>query len=116
MTYLVAKAAISGILVLIISEVVRLRPSIGGLIASVPLISVLSFIWVWQETADPERIAAQSQSTFWFVLPSLPMFLLLPVLLRTGVAFWWGLLACCVLTAALYLGMAWLLPRYGVDL
>jgi hypothetical protein len=61
MTYLVAKAAISGILVLIISEVVRLRPGIGGLIASIPLISVLSFIWVWQETADAERIAAQSR-------------------------------------------------------
>ena len=115
MTYLIAKAAISGILVLIISEVVRLRPGIGGLIASIPLISVLSFIWVWQETADPERIAAQSQSTFWFVLPSLPMFLVLPLLLRTGLGFWWGLLGCCVLTAALYAGMIWLLPRFGVD-
>jgi hypothetical protein len=116
MTHLVAKAAISGILILIISEVVRLSPGIGGLIASIPLISVLSFIWVWQETADPERIAAQSQSTFWFVLPSLPMFLVLPLLLSSGMGFWWGLVGCCVLTAALYGGMIWLLPRFGVDL
>ena len=115
MTYLIAKAAISGILILIISEVARARPGMGGLIGSIPLISVLSFIWVWHETADPERIAAQSQSTFWFVLPSLPVFLVLPLLLRTGIGFWWGLLGGCMMTAALYAGMVWLLPRFGID-
>jgi hypothetical protein len=55
MIYLIAKAAISGILVLIISEMVRLRPGIGGLIASIPVVSVLSFIWAWQETAENDR-------------------------------------------------------------
>jgi hypothetical protein len=49
-----------------------------------PLLSILAFIWLWRDTADTERIAALAQSTFWFVLPTLPMFLVLPVLLRSG--------------------------------
>ena len=75
MTYLLIKAALSGIIVMAVSEVARRSPGLGGLIASLPLISILAMIWLWQDTADTERIAAQSQATFWFVLPSLPMFL-----------------------------------------
>lgn len=116
MTYLVAKAVVSGIIVLIVSEVARTKPAIGGLLASIPLVSVLAMIWLWHDTSDAERVAAQAQSTFWFVLPSLPMFLVLPAMLRNGVGFWTTLLTCCVLTGALYSGMAWLLMRLGIDL
>jgi hypothetical protein len=115
MTYLIIKAAVSGILVMIISEVARRSPGIGGLIASLPLISVLAFIWLWQDTADLERIAAQSESTFWFVLPSLPMFLVFPALLRHGTPFWMALAASCVLTMVLYALTMWLLPRLGIQ-
>jgi hypothetical protein len=85
MTYLVVKAALSGALVLIVSEVARRSPGIGGLIASLPFISVLSMIWLWRDTSDSELVAAQAQSTFWFVLPTLPMFILLPAMLRNGI-------------------------------
>ena len=115
MTYLIIKAALSGILVMIISEVARRSPGIGGLIASLPLISVLAFIWLWQDTADLERIAAQSESTFWFVLPSLPMFLVFPALLRHGTPFWMALAASCALTMVLYALTMWLLPRLGIQ-
>ena len=70
MIYLIIKAALSGIIVMAVSEVARRSPGLGGLIASLPLISILAMIWLWQDTADTERIAAQSQATFWFVLPS----------------------------------------------
>ena len=69
MTYLILKAALSGILVMIVSEVAQRSPGIGGLIASLPLISVLAIIWLWRDTADVERIALHAQSTFWYVLP-----------------------------------------------
>jgi len=81
-TYLILKAVLSGVLVMIVSEVARRSPGIGGLIASLPLISVLAIIWLWRDTADAERIAVQAESTFWYVLPSLPMFLVLPAMLR----------------------------------
>ncbi len=115
MTYLIIKAALSGILVMLVSEAARRSPNIGGLIASLPLISVLAIIWLWRDTGDGERIAALAQSTFWYVLPSLPMFLALPAMLRGGVGFWSALGASCALTMALYALTVWLLSRLGLD-
>ena len=114
MTYLIIKAALSGILVMLVSEIALRSPGLGGLLASLPLISVLAIIWLYRDTGDVERIAAHAQSTFWYVLPSLPMFLILPVLLRNGIDFWLSLIACCLLTMALYALTMWLLPRLGI--
>jgi hypothetical protein len=116
MIYLIVKALLSGVIVMTVSEVARRSPGIGGLIASLPLVSILGIIWLWRDTGDSERIAAHAQSTFWFVLPSLPMFLVLPLLLRHGTPFWSSMVGCVVLTAALYAGMVWLLPKFGITL
>lgn len=110
------KAAISGVLIALISEVARRSPSVGGLIASLPLISVLAVIWLWRDTSDAERIADHLQSTFWYVLPTLPMFLVMPALLRSGVGFWASLTAACLLTIGLYALTMWLLPKLGISI
>ncbi len=115
MTYLIVKAALSGVIVLIVSEIARRSPGLGGLIASLPLVSVLGMIWLWRDTGDVERIAAHAEATFWFVLPSLPMFLVLPTMLRGGVTFWLALLIACVVTMGLYALTLWLLPRIGIQ-
>lgn len=114
MTYLIIKAALSGIIVMIVSEVARRSPGLGGLIASLPLVSVLGIIWLWRDTSDAERIAVHAESTFWFVLPSLPMFLAFPAMLRNGVGFWIALALSCALTIGLYALTLWLLPRVGI--
>ena len=62
------------------------------------------------------RIATHAESTFWYVLPTLPMFLVLPAMLRHGIAFWATLAVCCALTVALYLVTVWLLGKFGVAL
>ena len=116
MGYLLIKAALSGLLVAIVSEVAKRNPGFGGLIASLPLVSVLGMIWLWRDTSDPERLAAHATGTFWFVLPSLPMFLLIPELLRRGVGFYPALIAGCALTIVLYSLMVWLGPRLGLRL
>lgn len=116
MTYLIIKAALSGILVMIVSEVARKSPGFGGLIASLPLVSVLAMIWLWQDTGDIERIASQSEATFWFVLPSLPMYLALPAMLKAGVSFWVALALSCVLTMVLYLVAIYLLPKFNINI
>jgi len=116
MLYLVIKAAISGVLVALISEVAKRYPGVGGLIASLPLVSVLGMIWLWRDTADPARMAAHATGTFWFVLPSLPMFLLIPALLKRGVGFWPALAAGCALTMGLYAAMIVIGPRLGLKL
>jgi hypothetical protein len=61
-------------------------------------------------------MAAHAGATFWYVLPSLPMFLLIPALLRHGVSFWLALALGCALTIALYAMMTWLAPRFGLQL
>src|SRR3954466_16132980 len=114
MYYLIVKALLSGIIVATVSEVARRNPGWGGLIASLPLVSVLGMIWLWRDTHDPARMAAHATGTFWFVLPSLPMFLVIPMLLRRGVAFWPALAAGCALTMALYLAVVLIGPRLGL--
>ena len=116
MLYLLVKAALSGIVIAVASEVARRWPGWGALIVSLPLVSVLAMIWLWRDTRDPLRLAAHSEATFWFVLPSLPMFLLIPYMLRQGASFWSALAAGCALTVGLYLAMTALGPKLGLRL
>jgi hypothetical protein len=116
MGYFLLKAALSGIIIAIVSEVARRAPGLGALIASLPLISVLGMIWLWRDTEDTARMADHAYATFWFVLPSLPMFLAIPVMLNRGVAFWPALAIGCAMTVLLYLAMVWALGHFGVRL
>jgi len=116
MLYLLLKAALSGVIIAIVSETAKRSPGGGALIASLPLVSVLGMIWLWRDTADPVRMASHAGATFWYVLPSLPMFLLIPELLKRGVSFWLALAAGCVLTIGLYLAMTAVGPRFGLKL
>lgn len=116
MLYLIVKAALSGVIVALVSEAARRSPGLGALIASLPLVSILGMIWLWRDTGEPDRLAAHAEATFWLVLPSLPMFLLVPLLLRRGLDFWLALGAGCLLTVILYLLMLQLGPRVGLKL
>ncbi len=116
MQYLVLKAVISAILIVAISEIAKRSPAFGALIASLPIVSVLGMVWLWRDTSDPVRLADHAEATFWYVLPSLPMFLLIPWLLRAGAPFWLSLGAGMTLTVLLYLVMTFVLARFGVSL
>ena len=116
MWYLVLKAVISGVLVAAASEVARRFPGWGALIASLPLVSVLGMMWLWHDRPDAANMAAHAEATFCFVLPSLPMFLAIPWMLRSGVNFWAALLVGCAITMALYLLMTFIGPRLGLKL
>jgi hypothetical protein len=116
MLYLAIKAALSGIIIATVSEVAKRYPGFGALIASLPLVSVLGMMWLWRDKPDVPNMAAHVEATFWFVLPSLPMFLLMPLLLRHGVSFWLALTLGCALTIALYLMVVALGPRWGLRL
>ena len=116
MLYLAIKAALSGIIIAIVSEVAKRYPGFGALIASLPLVSVLGMIWLWRDKPDVPTMAAHVEATFWFVLPSLPMFLVMPALLRHGWSFWAVLAVGCALTILLYSLMTWMGPRFGLRL
>ena len=116
MLQLALKAAISGILIAAASTLAKRYPGFGALIASLPLVSVLGMLWLWSEKPDAANMAAHAQATFWYVLPSLPMFLLVPALLRHGIGFAPALAAGCAVTIALYAALVWIGPRLGLPL
>lgn len=116
MLLFVIKAILSGILVAAISTVARRYPGWGGLVASLPLVSLLSMVWLYGETRNAEAVAKLSLGAFWFFLPSIPMFLIIPALLRSGVSFVATMTIACLVTILLYAGMHWLAPRVGIVL
>ena len=116
MWWLAAKALISGALIVAIAEIGKRQPAVAALVASLPLISVMGMMLLWHQRPEPENMAIHAQATFWYVLPSLPMFLFIPALLRHGTPFWIALLAGCALTVLLYLAMAQIGPRFGLKL
>ncbi|MXV36410.1 MULTISPECIES: DUF3147 family protein [unclassified Saccharibacter] len=110
------KVLISGLLIAVVSSVARRHPGFGALIAALPLISVLGMVWLWLEKPDPSLMANHTEATFWYVLPSLPMFLVMPFLLRHGMDFWLVLAIGCSLTCVLYLLVTWVGSQCGLKL
>jgi hypothetical protein len=108
------RALLSGIIIGLIAIIGKKAPAAGALIASLPLISILGMIWLWRDTGDRILLAHHAEATFYFVIPSLPMFLLIPWMLRSGVGFWLSLGAGIALTIALYLLTVTLAARFGI--
>jgi hypothetical protein len=116
MVWYIIKLFLTAGIIVIISEVSKRLPLLGSLIASLPLVSVLGMIWMYGETKDLIRIADHAEGTFWYVLPSLPVFLLMPFLLRKGISFPAALSAGIALTGVLYFLMTKVLAKFGMNL
>jgi hypothetical protein len=116
MGYYALKVVLSAALIVLISEIARRSTFAGGLIASLPVVSILSFVWLYLDTRSVEKVSALSQSIFWLVLPSLALFLALPWLLRRLENFALGLgLAIAVMLAAYGL-MVLALRHFDIEL
>ena len=111
-----AKAAFSGLMVSLITVIARRHPGWGGLLASLPLTSLLALSLLYVETGDPQRVGQLSTSIALFILPSLPLFFILPALIRGGAGFWPALAGSVALTLGLYAVFFWAVPRLGVKL
>lgn len=114
MLQLAIKALLSGVLIAAASEVARRSPGWGGLIASLPLVSLTAMLWLWRDTGDPLRIADLALSSSAYVLASLPAFVVLALLLRRGVPIPLGMIAFVVIGIAGYLAMQWFGKRIGL--
>jgi hypothetical protein len=110
----VAKVAVTAVVVVAVTEVARRSTFWAAALASLPLTSLLAFVWIYLETGDAERIAALAQGVLWLVLPSLVFFVALPLLLRGGMAFWPSLALSCGATAAAYVVTVRVLAGFGV--
>jgi uncharacterized membrane protein (GlpM family) len=115
MGWLVTKYLITAAVVVLVSEVAKRSDRLGGLLAALPLVTVLALIWLYVERQPQSKIANHAWYTFWYVVPTLPMFLAFPLLLpRLG--FWPTLLACVVITVVCFWLFALLVRRFGIEL
>ncbi len=116
MGLLIAKYAATAFLIVLVSEIAKRSDRLGALIASLPFVTVMVMIWLHVENQGADKIANHAYYTFWYVLPTLPMFLLMPWLLHRGTAFWPALGWSVLLTMASFVAAALLLKRVGIDL
>ena len=116
MAYYLVKIAITTILIVVISEVAKRSTFVGAILASVPLISVLAMIWLYIDTKDVTKISSLSIGVFWLVIPSLALFLALPLLLKQGLNFYLSISISIGLTVGCYWIMVSALDHFGVEL
>lgn len=116
MTQYALKVLISAVMIVAIAEIAKRSSLIGAIIASLPVTSLLAFVWLYGETGDTAKIAELSKGIFWYVLPSLVLFIALPLLLNAGINFWISLALSCGLTFTAYLAMTAALGRFGFTL
>ncbi|WP_346837894.1 DUF3147 family protein [Microbulbifer sp. SAOS-129_SWC] len=114
--YYFFKIFVTALLVVAISEVSKRSSLIGAVLASVPLVSVLAMLWLYIDTRDIAKISALSTSVFWLVLPSLVLFVLLPVFLKMGWGFYLSLFTAIAATVVSYFAMIAALNHFGVKL
>lgn len=110
------KLAVSAAIIVFVTKIQLVNDRLSALLIALPFTSLLAMCWMKADKQTPERIANHSEGTFWFVLPTLPMFLILPWMLRNGWGFWTALLANCLLTIGFFWLTVVVLRRFGIDL
>jgi len=116
MPILLIKYAVTALIIVAVSEVAKRADRLGALLASLPLVSIMIMVWLHFENQKTEKIANHAYYTFWYVLPTLPMFLLMPWMLNRGIHFWISLGASALLTMICFVTTAYIMKRFGVCL
>ena len=111
-----AKLLMSALVIVIVTKIQLVNDRLSALLIALPLTSLVAMIWMHGTGQSSQRLANHAEGTFWFVLPTLPMFLVMPWMLRSGWGFWPALLANCVMTVILFWITVVLLRRFGIDL
>ena len=112
----VIKLLISSGVIVLVSEIAKKSTYLGGLIASIPLVSVLSMIWLYIDTKDIESVRSLSNSILWMFIPSISLFISLPILLRSGIGFYLSIFLSIIITNGCYGMRILLLSRFGIEL
>jgi hypothetical protein len=112
----IVKLLLSAGIIVVVTRIQLVSDRLSALLIALPLTSLLAMIWMHSGGQTPTRIANHAESTFWFVLPTLPMFLILPWMMRNGWTFWPALAVNCLLTAGFFWATVFILRRFGIDL
>ncbi len=116
MIYYLLKVLLSSVTIVAISEISKRSTTVGSILASVPLVSLLAFVWMYIDTKDTTKIAELSQGIFWLVIPSLLFFILFPFLLKKNVDFWLSMGISLTIMILGYFAMLFLLKKSGITI
>ena len=116
MIILITKYAVTALVIVLVSELAKRSDKLGALISSLPFVTIMVMIWLYLEKQGSQKIGNHAYYTFWYVIPTLPMFLVMPWLMAKGLNFWLALVICAVITAICFLLTAILAKRFGVNL
>ena len=115
MIWIITKYCLTAAVVVLVSELAKRSDRLGGFVAALPMVTVLALIWLYVENQSPEKISNHAWYTFWYVIPTLPMFLVFPVLLPR-IGFWPTLAASVVITVVVFGLFALAVRRFGIEL
>ncbi|MFH0735728.1 MAG: DUF3147 family protein [bacterium] len=116
MLYYILKVILSAVLITAISEISKRSSFWGGILASIPLVSVIGFVWLYIDLKDTEKISQLSTSIFWLVIPSLTLFISLPILLKYKINFYLALIFSIIIMIVFYYCMVFILNKAGIKL
>jgi len=116
MALLITKFLLTSFIIVLVSEIVKRTDKIGALIAALPFVTIMVMIWLHVEKQGAEKIATHAYYTLWYVVPTLPMFAQMPVMLRKGYNFWLTLAVGILVTFLAFLITAWIGKKFGVEL
>lgn len=105
------KAAISGAIIVAVSEVGNRFPRVGALLLTLPLISNLAFILAWTQHRDLPAVSRLARETLILVPLGLPFFVPLGFADRLGLGFWPAFAAGIILASATIGLWFWLGPK-----
>jgi uncharacterized membrane protein (GlpM family) len=114
-SWIITKYFLTAAVVVLVSELAKRSDKLGGFVAALPLVTILALIWLYVENQPQEKIANHAWYTFWYVIPTLPMFLVFPLLL-SRIGFWPSLLACVVITMVSFWLFTLIVRQFGVEL
>lgn len=115
MAWIIAKYLTTAAVVVLVSELAKRSDKLGAFVAALPLVTILVLIWLHIENQPQSKVANHAWYTFWYVVPTLPMFLAFPVLLpRLG--FWPTLIVSLIITVACFGLFALAVRRFGIEL
>ncbi len=115
MAWIITKYFLTAAVVVLVSELAKRSDKMGAFIAALPLVTVLTLVWLYVEKQPMDKLAQHARYTFWYVVPTLPMFLVFPSLLPR-IGFWPALLTSLAIAAAGFGLFALLVRRFGIDL
>ncbi len=116
MGYYFVKIAVTTVLIVLISEVAKRSSFMAAILASIPLISVLAMFWLYFDTKDTDKVSDLASSVFWLVIPSLALFVSLPIFLKNGINFYVSISVSIAITVFCYWVMVLLLNHFGIKL